>query len=74
MKAGVADGAITAEGQVHGVGAALDALGQLAVLEAADKRAVAVRPVVDVDEVVVGFDAEAGEQTDRRQKMDGGRG
>lgn len=69
MEAGVADGAVAAEGQVHGVGAALDALGQLAVLEAADERAVAVRPVVDVQEVVVRLDAEAGEQ-DRQKTED----
>lgn len=64
VEASVADGAVAAEGQVHGVGATLDALGQLAVLEGADQRAAAVWPIVDVQEVVVGFDAET----------DGGRG
>lgn len=60
MKAGVGDGTVAAERQVHGVGAALDSLGQLAVLEATDQRAVAIRPVVDVQEVVVWLDVEAG--------------
>lgn len=59
MKAGVADGAVAAERQVHEVGGALDLLGQLAVLEAADEVGGAVGPVVDVQEVVVGLDAEA---------------
>ena len=36
VEAGVGHGAVAAEGQVHGVGAALYALRQLAVLEAAD--------------------------------------
>lgn len=60
VEAGVGDGAIAAEGQVHSVGAALDTLGQLAVLEATDQRTVAIRAVVDVQEVIVGLDAEAG--------------
>lgn len=60
VKAGVGDGAVAAERQVHGVGAALDALGQLAVLEATNQRAVAIRPVVDVQEVVVWLNVEAG--------------
>lgn len=62
MKAGIADRAVTAERQVHGVGAALDPLGKFAVLEAADQRAVAVRTIVDVQEVVVRLDTEAGER------------
>lgn len=59
VKAGVADRSITAEGQVHAVRAALDPLGKLAVLEAPDQRAVAVRSIVDIQEVVVGLYAEA---------------
>lgn len=60
MKAGVGDRAVAAERQVHRVGAALDALGQLAVLEATNQRAVAVRAVIDVQEVVVWLNVEAG--------------
>ena len=59
VEAGVADGAVTAEGQVHEVGRALHLLGQLAVLEASQQVGVAVGPVVDVQEVIVGLDAEA---------------
>lgn len=63
MKAGVAHRAVAAERQVHEVGGALDLLGKLAVLEAADQVRAAVRPVVDVQEVVVGLDAEAAAET-----------
>lgn len=66
VKAGVGDGTVAAERQVHGVGAALDSLGQLAVLEATNQRAVAIRAVVDVQEVVVWLNVEAG-------RMEGGK-
>lgn len=59
VEAGVADRAITAKGQVHGVGAALYSFWKLAVLKASDQRAVAVRSIVDIQEVVVGLYAEA---------------
>ena len=59
VKAGVAHRAITAERQVHKVGGALDLLGKFAVLKAADQMTVAVRPVVDVQEVIVGLNAKA---------------
>lgn len=67
VKAGVGHGTVAAERQVHGVGAALDSLGQLAVLEATDQRAVAIRAVVDVQEVVVWLNIEAGGM--RRRKI-----
>lgn len=62
MKAGVGHGAVASEGQMHGIGAALDPLGQFAVLEAADQGAVAVRTVVDVQEVIVGLDVKTGQE------------
>lgn len=58
MEAGVADGAVAAEGDVHDVRAALHLLGQLAVLKCADQMAVAVRSIVDIQEVIIGLDAE----------------
>lgn len=60
VEAGVGDGTVAAERQVHGVGAALDSLGQLAVLEATNQGAVAIRAVVDIQEVVVWLNVEAG--------------
>lgn len=63
MEARVAHGPVAAEGNVHDVGAAFDLFWQLAVLKCADQMTVAVRSVVDVQEVIVGLDAE----TERRQ-------
>lgn len=59
MKAGIAHWTVTAEGYVHDVRAALYLLWQLAVLKRPNQMAVGVRPVIDVQEVVIGFDAEA---------------
>lgn len=58
MEAGVADRAVAAEGDVHDVRTAFHLLGQLAVLKCADQVTVAVRPVVDIQEVIIGLDAE----------------
>lgn len=66
MKAGVRNRAIAAECQVHGVRAALYSLREFAVLEASNQRAVAIRAVVDVQEVVVWLDVEAEEMEGRR--------
>lgn len=41
------------------VGTALDALGKLAVLEAANEGAVAIRTIIDVEEVIVWLNVEA---------------
>lgn len=71
VKAGVGDGPVAAERQVHGVGAALDSLGQLAVLEATNQRAVAIRAVVDVQEVVVWLNVEAGRMEGGKKKCVG---
>lgn len=68
VKAGVGDGTVAAERQVHGVGAALDSLGQLTVLEATNQRAVAIRAVVDVQEVVVWLNVEAAGMKGGRKK------
>lgn len=43
---------------MHDVGAALDLLRQLAVLERSNQMAVGVRPVINVEEVVIGLNAE----------------
>ena len=78
VEAGVADGAVAAERQVHAVGAALDSLRQLAVLETTNQRAVAVRTVVDVQEVIVWLndetrERERGEDGGRERGRDGGK-
>lgn len=59
MKSSVAHGAVAAKCQVHEVGRALDLLGQFAVLKTADQMGAAVEAVVDVQEIVVGLNAEA---------------
>lgn len=59
MKAGVRNRTIAAECQVHGVRTALYSLREFAVLEASNQGAVAIRAVVDVQEVVVWLDVEA---------------
>lgn len=66
MKAGVRHRAIAAECQVHGVGTALYPLREFAVLEASNQRAVAIRAVVDVQEVVVWLDVKAEEMERKR--------
>lgn len=71
METGVADRAIAAESQVHGVGAALDPLRKLAVLKATNQRAVAVWAVVDIQEVIVGLNAETrGRDRERESKRE----
>ncbi len=65
MEARVAHGSVAAEGNVHDVGAAFHLFWQLAVLKCADQMTVAVRSVVDVQEVIVGLNAE----TERRQRI-----
>lgn len=57
MEAGVAHGSVAAEANVHDVGAAFNLLRQLAVLKCANQMTVAVRSVVDVQEVIVGLNA-----------------
>lgn len=59
MKSSVAHGAVAAKCQVHEVGRALDLLGEFAVLKTADQMGAAVEAVVDVQEIVVGLNAEA---------------
>lgn len=59
MKSSVADGAVAAKCQVHEVGRALDLLRKFAVLKTADQMGAAVEAIVDVQEIVVGLDAEA---------------
>lgn len=59
MKAGIAHGAITAEGYVHDIRAALYLLWQLAVLKRPNQMAVGVWPIINVQEVVIGLNAEA---------------
>lgn len=51
---------------MHGVRAALYSLREFAVLEASNQRAVAIRAIVDVQEVVVWLDVEAEEMEGRR--------
>ena len=62
MEASVADWAVAAEGYVHDVRAAFDFLRELAVLKRPDQMAIGMRPVINVQEVIVGLDAEAGER------------
>lgn len=59
MKAGVRNRAVAAECQVHGVRTAFYPLREFAVLEASNQGAVAIRAVVDIQEVVVWLDVEA---------------
>lgn len=59
MKSSVAHGAVAAKCQVHEVGSALDLLREFAVLKTADQLGAAVEAVVDVQEIVVGLNAEA---------------
>lgn len=59
MKSSVAHRAVAAKCQVHEVGRALDLLREFAVLKTADQMGAAVEAVVDVQEIVVGLDAEA---------------
>lgn len=59
MKASVAHRAITTKCQEHEVGSALYLLRKFTVLKTANQMSAAVRAVVDVHEIVVGFDAEA---------------
>lgn len=59
MKPSVAHGAVAAKCQVHEVGRALDLLREFAVLKTADQLGAAVEAVVDVQEIVVGLNAEA---------------
>lgn len=68
MKSSVAHGAVAAKCQVHEVGRALDLLREFAVLETADQMGAAVEAVVDVQEIVVGFDAEAAISYKRNRK------
>lgn len=70
METGIADRSITAEGQVHGVGTALDPFRKLAVLKATYQWTVAVWAVVDVKEVVVGLNAEAMKENERNKILD----
>lgn len=60
MKASVAHRAIAAKCQVHEVGSALNLLRKFTVLETANQMSAAVWAIVDVQEVIVGLDTEAG--------------
>lgn len=60
VKASVANRAITAKGQIYKVGCTLDFLRQFAVLETADQVAVAIRPIVDIQEVIIRLNTETG--------------
>lgn len=59
MNASVAHRAITTKCQVHEVRSALDLLGKFTVLEAANQMGAAVWSVIDVQEIIVGLNAEA---------------
>lgn len=59
MKSSVAHGAVAAKCQVHEVGCALNLLREFAVLKTADQMGAAIEAIVDVQEIVVGLDAEA---------------
>lgn len=50
---------------MHDVRAALYLLRQLAVLKRTDQMAVGVRPIINVQEVVIGLDAEAETESKR---------
>lgn len=67
MKAGVAHWAVAAERQVHEVGRALDLLREFAVLKTADQMGAAVEAVVDVQEIIVGLNAEAVTSSKKKQ-------
>lgn len=70
MKSSVAHGAVAAKCQVHEVGRALDLLREFAVLKTADQLGAAVEAVVDVQEIVVGLNAEA-VKSKKKQKTTG---
>lgn len=68
MKSSVAHGAVAAKCQVHEVGRALDLLREFAVLKTADQLGAAVEAVVDVQEIVVGLNAEAVKRKEKNRK------
>lgn len=70
MKAGVAHRAVTTKRQVHEVGGALNLLRKFTVLETANQMSTAVWPVVDIQEVIVGLNAEAVTSERNRQMTD----
>jgi len=59
VKASVAHRAITTKCQVHEIGSALNLLWKFTVLETANKMSTAVWPIIDVQEIIVGLNAEA---------------
>ena len=69
MKAGVAHRAVTAKCQVHEVGGALNLLRKFTVLETANQMSAAVWTVIDIQEVIVGLNAEA-VKSKRKKKKD----
>lgn len=62
MKSGIAHWTVTAEGDVHDVRAALYLLWQLAVLKRPNQMTVGMRSIINVKEVVIGLNAEAGKE------------
>lgn len=58
MKASVAHSAIASKCQVHEVGGALNLLWKFTVLETANQVRAAIRPIIYVQKVIVGFNAE----------------
>lgn len=59
MKAGVAHRAVAAKCQVHEVGRALYLLRKFTILKTANQMSAAVGPIVDIQEIIVGLNAEA---------------
>lgn len=70
MKAGVAHRAVATKCQVHEVGSALDLLRKFTVLETANQMSAAVWSIVDIQEIIVGLNAEAVTSERNRQMRD----
>lgn len=70
MKAGVAHRAVATKCQVHEVGSALNLLRKFTVLETANQMSAAVWPIVDIQEIIVGLNAEAVTSERNRQMRD----
>lgn len=70
MKAGVAYRAVASKCQVHEVGSALNLLRKFTVLKTANQMSAAVWPIIDVQEIIVGLNAEAVASERNRQMRD----
>lgn len=70
METSIAHRAIATKCQVHEVGSTLNLLRKFTVLETANQMSTAVWPIVDIQEIIVGFNTEAVTNERNRQMRD----